>query len=80
MKIKYKQKGFTSTNNMVFENFCEVDVSEAIGKELLKQPHLFEEIKTEDKKIETKTEPKEAPKKTTRTKAKPKTETKSESK
>ena len=45
MKIKYKQKGLTITNDISFENFCEIEVSDAIGKELIKQKNLFEEIK-----------------------------------
>ena len=74
MKIKYKQKGLTISNGVHFENFCEVTVSDVIGKELLKQSNLFVAIGS----IETK-ETKEVPKaKTTRnTKTvKPKEQTK----
>lgn len=64
MKIKYKQKGFTSTMGLTFENFNEVTVSKEIGEELIKQKHLFEEIK------ETKTEKTvEKPKQETKPKA-----------
>ena len=60
MKIKYKQKGLTITNGISFENFCEIEVSDTIGKELLKQKCLFEEIKeVKETKIEVKeTKPK----------------------
>jgi len=77
MKIKYKQKGLTISNGVHFENFCEVTVSDVIGKELLKQSNLFEAIGSIEA-IETK-ETKEVPKaKTTRnTKTvKPKEQTK----
>ena len=47
MKIKYNKKGLTVTEGIHFENFCEVEVSDTIGKKLLKQKRLFEEIKTE---------------------------------
>ena len=62
MKIKYKQKGLTISNGVHFENFCEVTVSDVVGKELLKQSNLFEVVGN----VETK-ETKEVPKaKTTR--------------
>lgn len=78
MKIKYKQKGLTISNGVHFENFCEVTVSDVVGKELLKQSNLFEVIGN----VETK-ETKEVPKaKTTRnTKTvKPKEQVKEQSK
>jgi len=89
MKIKYRHKGLTITDGLHFEKFCEVEVSEELGKELLKQPNLFIEIK-EDKVKETKQiekqetkieEPKkETPKPKTTRKRTPRTKAKTEAK
>jgi len=75
MKIKYKQKGLTISNGVHFENFCEVTVSEVIGKELLKQSNLFEVIGN----VETKETPKAKTTRNTKT-VKPKEQVKEQNK
>jgi len=71
MKIKYNKKGLTVTEGIHFENFCEIEVSDTIGKKLLKQKNLFKEIKEVEEvktnNVDKTTNPKPTKSKTTRT-------------